>query len=103
MNIPIFNTFIHDHAFDKIKEVLASTYLSEGKMVKEFEGKLQRQLGIANPVAVNSATSALHLSLVLAGIKQGDEVILPAQTFIASGLVILQQKATPVFADIDYH
>ena len=53
-------------------------------------------------MAVNSGTSALHLSLILANVRAGDEVILPAQTFIATGSSILQQKAIPVFADIDY-
>jgi len=102
MNIPIFNTFVNQGAFNKVSEVLSSTYLSEGKLVKQFEEQLSQQLGIIHPVSVNSGTSALHLALVLAGIKEGDEIILPAQTFIASGLTILQQKAIPVFADIDY-
>jgi perosamine synthetase len=53
-------------------------------------------------VALNSGTSALHLALTLADVRSGDEVILPAQTFVASGLTILQQGAIPVFADIDY-
>ncbi len=102
MNIPIFNTYINNNATGKVMEVLNSTFISEGKLVKKFEEKLHSDLGIINPVTVNSGTSALHLALVLAGIKEGDEVILPAQTFIASGLTILQQKAIPVFADIDY-
>ena len=51
-------------------------------------------------LAVNSGTSALHLSLILAGIK-GDKVILPAQTFVATGLAILYLGAIPVFADIN--
>ena len=102
MDIPIYNTYISPGAFTRVQEVLTSTFISEGKLVKEFEDKLQTQLGLINPVAVNSGTSALHLALVLAGIKEGDEVILPTQTFIASGLTILQQKAIPVFADIDY-
>jgi perosamine synthetase len=76
--------------------------LSEGRLVKEFEEKLEKELGLKNPIAVNSGTSALHLAIVLAGIGPGDEVILPAQTFIATGLVIAQEKAVPVFADIQY-
>jgi perosamine synthetase len=51
-------------------------------------------------VTVNSGTSALHLGLDIAGIKEGDEVIIPAQTFIATGLSVLMLKAVPVFADI---
>jgi perosamine synthetase len=53
-----------------------------------------------NVVAVNSGTSALHLALVLAGVGEGDEVILPAQTFVATGLAVLYCGAKPVFADI---
>src|SRR4051812_44949152 len=98
----IYNTFIAKESLQAVKKVLDSTFISEGKLVKEFENQLSTYLGINNPVALNSGTTALHLALDLAGIKEGDEVILPAQTFVASGLVILQQKAKPVFADINY-
>jgi perosamine synthetase len=70
-------------------------------MVKRFESALSERLGLRNPVAVNSGTAALHLALALVGVGPGDEVILPAQTFVATGLVILMQRARPVFADID--
>ena len=102
MKIPIFSTYINPDSIHKINKILSSTFLSEGKLVEEFEKRLSSNLGMKNPVAVNSGTSALHLALVLAGVKEKDEVILPAQTFIATGSVILQQKATPIFADIDY-
>jgi perosamine synthetase len=102
MNIPIFNTYISPKASEYVSRVLESTYLSEGVKVKEFESQLTSRLGWVNPIAVNSGTSALHLALVLAGIEAGDEVICPAQTFVATGLVVLQQKATVIFADIQY-
>jgi perosamine synthetase len=100
--ITFFNTFIEKDAYRNVKKTLDSTMLSEGKLVKEFEDKLASELGLINPVAVNSGTSALHLAIILAGIKAGDEVILPAQTFIATGLVIAQEGAVPVFADVQY-
>ncbi len=96
-----FNTHISQKSIALAHQVLKSSWLSEGKMVKEFEKQLGFQLGIQNPVALNRGTSALHLALVVAGIGPGDEVILTAQTFVATGLVILMQGATPVFADID--
>ena len=96
-----FHTSISPEAIRLVNQVLNSGWLSEGRMVKEFEYHLNSQLGLINPVALNSGTTALHLALVLAGIGSGDEVILPAQTFVATGLVILMQGATPVFADID--
>lgn len=96
-----FNTHISEKAVQLVNQILTTGWISEGKMVKEFEAALTKQLGIKNPVALNSGTSALHLALVLAGIGPGDEVILPAQTFVATGLVILMQNAIPVFADIN--
>lgn len=96
-----FHTSVSQRAVEFVNETLKSTFLSEGVRVKEFERALATQLGLVNPVALNSGTSALHLPLVLAGVGPGDEVILPAQTFIATGLVILMQQAVPVFADID--
>jgi len=97
-----FHTHISDKVYENVKKVLDSGFLSEGDVVEEFESALSEKLGLVNPVAVNSGTSALHLALVLAGVGPGDEVILPAQTFVATGLVVLMQGATPVFADIQY-
>lgn len=96
-----FNTHISQQAIKLANQTLESGWLSEGKLVLEFEMRLATELGLKNPVAVNSGTSALHLALVIAGVGPGDEVILPAQTFVATGLVILMQGAIPVFADID--
>lgn len=96
-----FHTTISPRAIDNVITVLQSTMVSEGAKVKEFEDALHTTLGIEHPVAVNSGTSALHLALVTAGIGPGDEVILPAQTFIATGFSILMCGARPVFADID--
>jgi len=97
-----FHTHISEKALDLVQEVLRSTFVSEGGVVKDFENELSSNLGLVNPVAVNSGTSALHLGLAVAGVGPGDEVILPAQTFVATGLVILMQGAVPVFADIQY-
>lgn len=97
-----FHTHISERAIELATTVLRSTFISEGETVKQFENALTQKLGLINPVAVNSGTSALHLALAVAGVGPGDEVILPAQTFVATGLVILMQGATPVFADIQY-
>lgn len=96
-----FCTNISPKAIELVNRTLQSGWVSEGPMVKEFEISLASRLGVRNPIAVNSGTSALHLALALANVGPGDEVILPAQTFVATGLVILMQRARPVFADID--
>src|SRR6185369_13310852 len=101
--IRIHHTFIHPDARARVSQLLETAYLSEGEEVKKFEHKLETEAGLQHCIALNSGTSALHLALVLAGVGQDDEVILPAQTFVATGLVILHQKAIPVFCDIDYN
>lgn len=96
-----FETTVTEQAKENVKAVLDSGFLNEGKWVEWFEQGISEDFGYKNCVAVNSCTSALHLALVLAGVKAGDEVILPAQTFVATGLPILYCGAKPVFADID--
>ncbi len=97
-----FYTHISKKSYQLIEQVLNSTFLSEGQIVKNFETALAQKFGIVNPVTVNSGTSALHLGLATAGIGPKDEVIIPAQTFVATGLAVLMQKAKPVFADIQF-
>jgi len=96
-----FVTHVSERSRVLAGEVLASEWLSEGAKVREFEAALASRLGLASPVCVNSGTSALHLSLAVAGVGPGDEVIIPAQTFVATGLAVLMVGATPVFADIN--
>jgi perosamine synthetase len=98
-----FVSEISPRGIELAHEVLASGWVSEGPLVREFEAALEGRLGLRNPVAVNSGTSALHLGLAVVGVGPGDEVILPPQTFVATGLAVLMQHATPVFADIDPH
>jgi len=97
-----FYTHISKKAHARVKEVLTTSFISAGKLSDEFENELAAKLGMVNPICLNSGTSALHLGLEVAGIGCDDEVILPPQTFIASGLSILMAGAKPVFADIQY-
>lgn len=96
----LFTTSISEEAKQRVMSVLASEHLSEGEVVAQLEKELENIFGYSFGVAVNSGTSALHLALVLAGVKQGDEVILPAQTFVATGLAVLYCRAKCVFADV---
>jgi perosamine synthetase len=101
VSISFFETVISPQAIQLATEVLRSGWVSEGFRVAEFEDGLSRDHQLSHPVAVNSGTAALHLALVLAGVKAGDEVVLPPQTFVATAHAVLMQQATPVFADID--
>jgi perosamine synthetase len=99
--IHFFNSYINPESIKLALECLKSTMISEGVNVEIFENKLCQILNSNYVATVNSGTSAIHLSLVIAGIKENDEVILPPQTFIATGTAILMQKAKPIFADIN--
>lgn len=100
--IPLFATFVHPTAQQRVGAVLAGGFLSEGQLVKEFETRLGAELGLVHPAALNSGTSALHLALEVAGVGMGDEVIMAPQTFVASATTVVQAGARPVFADIEY-
>ncbi|MBP6963865.1 MAG: DegT/DnrJ/EryC1/StrS family aminotransferase [Armatimonadetes bacterium] len=69
--------------------------------VEEFEERLGRHLGAAHVLAVNSGTSALISALVAAGIGPGDEVIIPAYTFVATPAAVIAAKAIPIIAEVD--
>jgi perosamine synthetase len=73
--------------------------------VAGFEEMLCSKLGVpgGHCVATSSGTTAIHTALIALGIDEGDEVIVPAHTFIASATPVLHQRATPVFADVDEH
>ncbi|HFE51902.1 MAG TPA: aminotransferase class I/II-fold pyridoxal phosphate-dependent enzyme, partial [Bacteroidetes bacterium] len=86
---------------DAVTRVLQSGWLSAGPKTVEFEEKLAERLGVPHVVAVNSCTSALHLTLVALGIGPGDEVITTPITFVSTVNAILYVGATPVLADVD--
>lgn len=83
-----------------IKEVLAGGDFILRRQLKEFEGNIASFIGVDYAVGVNSGTDALHLSLLAAGIRPGDEVITVAHTFVASVAVIVHCGATPVLVDV---
>ena len=83
-----------------VKECLESTFVSSvGKFVDRFEDDLAAYTGAKHAVAVVNGTAALHIALLLAGVKTGDEVLVPALTFIATANAITYCGATPHFVD----
>ena len=84
-----------------IREVVLSGNFVSGKNVAEFENRFATYIGTAGAAAVNSGTAALHIALAVLGIGPGDEVIVPALTFMSTITCVLHQNAIPVFADID--
>jgi len=82
-----------------VADALRSGWVTAGPRVREFEAQFARFTGAAHAVAVNSGTAALHLALEAAGIKAGDEVLVPTMTFAATAEVVIQLGARPVLVD----
>src|SRR5215471_5680997 len=97
--LPYNRSLIGQEEIDAVTEVLRSGWLTTGSRTREFEAAFGRYIGAANTVALNSCTAALHLALAAIGIREGDEVIVPAMTFASSGEVVLYFKARPVLVD----
>src|SRR3954451_10647035 len=85
-------------AFDRV--VGASSYIL-GEEVARFEEEFASYCGVRHCVGVASGTAALTIAARAAGIRPGDEVIVPAHTFIASALGLVHAGALPVFCDVD--
>lgn len=99
--IPIAKPLIADEEVEEVVKVLRSGFIAQGPKVAEFEEKFAEYIGVEHAVAVSSGTTALHLALLAAGIKPGDEVITTPFSFAATGNSILYVGAKPVFVDID--
>lgn len=100
-NIPIARTSLLESEITSVLEPLNSGWLVQGKHVANFEKKWSSFTGATKSLAVTSCTSGLHLSAVALGLKPGDEVIVPAFTWISTANIVEHQGATPIFCDID--
>ena len=99
--IPYAKQSINESDIAAVEKAMRSEFLTTGPLIEEFEQKFAAKVGAKYAVAVSSGTAALHASMFAIGIKPGDEVIVPAITFIATANVVVYQGGTPVFADVD--
>lgn len=99
--IPYSRHHMDDEDIKAVVDVLRSDWLTTGPLIEEFEEEFARCIGTKHAVAVSSGTAALHAAMHALGIVQGDEVIVPAITFVASANCVVYQGGTPVFADVD--
>lgn len=89
-----------DEEWQACREPLASGWLTQGPKVAAFEKAFAARHGVTQALATTSCTTALHLILAALGIGPGDEVIVPAFTWVATANVVVYCGATPVFADV---
>lgn len=100
--LKLFKPYMSEESKKLCMEVLNSDQLAEGLFVKQFENEFANKYNLSNVVALNSGTSALELAYELAGINDGDEVIVPVLTCTATNIPLVRRMANIVFADIDY-
>jgi aminotransferase in exopolysaccharide biosynthesis len=95
---------LHEPSFngrewEYVKECLDSTFVAAGKFVDRFEADLAAYTGAKHVAAVVNGTAALHVALLLAGVRRGDEVLIPALTFVATANAVAYWEAIPHFVD----
>lgn len=100
--IPVCEPYLNGNELKYITDAVSSGWISSsGKYVKEFEEKFAEYCGVKYAVGVCNGTVALHLALVALGVGEGDEVIIPSFTMIASAFAVCYTGAKPVFVDAD--
>lgn len=97
--LPFHVPDIGDEEIGGVLDVLRSGWLTTGPKVRDFEREFAAMVGAKHAIAVNSCTAALHLALEAAGIREGDEVLVPTLTFAATAEVVTYFKAKPVLID----
>ncbi len=92
---------IGEDEWQALREPILSGWLSQGPQVEAFEQSFCERSRVKYAVATTSGTTALHLALAVSGMGPGDEVIVPAFTWVATASAVLYCGATPVFVDVD--
>ena len=101
MKIPQIKPFVGLEEYESMKECFETNWITEGPKSKQFVKELCDMVGTKYGVLAPNGTLALYLGLRALGIQQGDEVIVPNFTFIASATAVSMTGATPVFADVE--
>jgi perosamine synthetase len=100
-DLPITRAVFGPEEAAAVQEPLASGWVVQGPRVAEFEQKFSAYTGAPHSIATTSCTTALHLAVRALGLKPGDEVIVPAFTWVSTANVVEYEGARPVFCDID--
>lgn len=99
-NIPLFKLDYDVLEEEAVLEVLRSKWISTGPKTSQFETMFGEMLGSSYSLALSNCTAALHIALQVMGVGEGDEVIVPSLTFVATANSVKFVRATPVFCDV---
>ncbi|MGD0278184.1 MAG: DegT/DnrJ/EryC1/StrS family aminotransferase [Smithella sp.] len=100
-SIPLFDLNYGQEEEEAVQRVLRSKWLTMGQETEALEKEFAEFCGVKHAIAVSNCTTALHLANLAVGVKQGDEVICPSLTFVATSNSVIYAGGTPVFADIN--
>lgn len=99
--IPIAKPFVGEEEAKAAYDTILTGWITQGPRVQEFEKEFAAYTGAPYAVAVSNCTTALHLAMIVAGVKRGDEVICPSMSYIATANCIMYVGAHPVFAEVN--
>jgi perosamine synthetase len=100
--IPQIGPWIDDSELAMLREVCASTYLTEHNLTSRFEAEIRALTGAKHAIAMSNGTVALYCAFRAMGVEQGDEVLVPDLTFIATSNAVMMAGGRPVFVDVDH-
>lgn len=100
-SIQISQPSMGEAEWQALREPIFSGWITQGPKVREFENKFAQIHKVKHAIAVSNCTTALHLALVALGVKEGDEVIVPAFTWVSTANAVMYCNAKPIFIDID--
>jgi perosamine synthetase len=101
MKIPVAKPYLGEAEAKSAYDTILTNWVTQGPRVAEFEEKFAAYTGAQYAVAVSNCTTGLHLAMIVAGVKEGDEVICPSMSYIATANSITYVGATPVFAEVN--
>ncbi len=100
MTIPWWHPVLGEEEAQAVAGVLASGYPNDGEVTERFAARIASIAGVAHGVGVSSGSAAIYCALVASGVRQGDEVIVPDLTFVATANAVRLAGARPVLADV---
>jgi perosamine synthetase len=101
IRIPVAQPTLGEEEARAVYETVRGGWVSMGTRVREFEERFASFAGARHAVAANNGTAALHLALIVAGVEEGDEVLVPDITFISTANVVMYERAKPVIVECD--
>lgn len=101
MKIPVAKPYLGKEEAQLAYDTILTNWVTQGPRVAEFEANFARYTGAKYAVAVSNCTTALHLAMIVAGVGEGDEVICPSMSYIATANCIKYVGAKPVFAEVN--